>query len=118
MGECSSLLKRLILEEDVIKKFDALEREVSLVKRVPHHTANSDGQGSSKEKVPEPKPFGGAQSAKKVENFIWDMEQYFRTAHIPEGEQVKFTSMYLAGDAKLWSRRWAQLESGRSVVET
>ncbi|KAH0764607.1 hypothetical protein KY285_000478 [Solanum tuberosum] len=30
---------------------------------------------SSKVKISEPKAFGGARSAKELENFIWDMEQ-------------------------------------------
>ena len=52
--------------------------------------------------MPEPKPFGGARNAKDLENFLWDIEQYFSAAHIPTDEQVMFTSMYLSGDAKLW----------------
>ena len=52
--------------------------------------------------VPEPKPFGCAQNEKDLENFLWDMEQYFIAARIPVGEQVTITTMYLTGDAKLW----------------
>ncbi|KAL0364745.1 UNVERIFIED_CONTAM: hypothetical protein Sangu_0572100 [Sesamum angustifolium] len=58
----------------------------------------------SKVKVPDPKPFGGARSAKELENFLWDMETYFQAARIPEAEKVSITSMYLTGDAKLWWR--------------
>ena len=32
------------------------------------------------------------------------MEQYFKVAHVPEGEKVTITSMYVTGDAKLWWR--------------
>ena len=56
----------------------------------------------TKVRVPEPKPFGGARNAKDLENFLWDMEQYFTVARIPVGEQVTITTMYLSGDAKLW----------------
>ena len=34
----------------------------------------------TKVRVPEPKPFGGARNAKDLENFLWDMEQYFIVA--------------------------------------
>ena len=34
----------------------------------------------AKVRVPEPKPFGGAWNAKDVENFLWNMEQYFVAA--------------------------------------
>ena len=52
--------------------------------------------------VPKPKGFGGARNAKELENFLWDMELFFTTAHVPDGEKVSITSMYLFGDAKLW----------------
>ena len=51
--------------------------------------------------VPEPKEFGGARNAKELENFLWDMEQFFKAAHVPDDEMVSITSMYIYGDAKL-----------------
>ena len=42
------------------------------------------------------------RNAKDLENFLWDMEQYFEVAHIFPREQVTLTTMYLSGDAKLW----------------
>jgi hypothetical protein len=44
--------------------------------------------------------FGGTRSAKELENFIWDVEQYLKDAHIPDEEKVSITSMYLTGDMK------------------
>ncbi|KAA8534645.1 hypothetical protein F0562_032096 [Nyssa sinensis] len=64
----------------------------------------SGKDGARKLKVPEPKAFNGVWCAKDLENFLWDMEQYFTIAHILDGEQVTMTIMYLAGDAKLWWR--------------
>lgn len=52
--------------------------------------------------VPEPKAFNAKRSAKELENFLWDMEQYFAAARIHKLEQVTITSMYLLGNAKLW----------------
>ena len=54
-------------------------------------------------------------NAKELENFLWDMEQFFKVAHIPDGEKVSITSMYLTGDAKLrWRTRMEDdAESGR-----
>ena len=37
-------------------------------------TLSSNRVESSKVKIPEPKAFSGARSAKELENFIWDME--------------------------------------------
>ena len=59
---------------------------------------------SSKVKIQEPKAFSGARSAKELENFIWDMEQYFTTARVPDADKLNITTMYLTGDAKLWWR--------------
>ena len=56
---------------------------------------------ATKVKVPEPKPINGARSAKDLENFLWDMEQYFKVARVPDQEMITITSMYLLRDAKL-----------------
>ena len=56
---------------------------------------------ATKVKVLEPKHFNGARSAKDLENFVWDIEQYFKAAKVPDQEKVTITSMYLLGDAKL-----------------
>ncbi|GAV92049.1 hypothetical protein CFOL_v3_35433 [Cephalotus follicularis] len=74
----------------------------------------------SKVKFPEPKSFAGTRSAKDLENFLWDMEQYFKAARIPEGEKVTITSMYLTEDAKLWWRTGMdddENDSGRAKIE-
>lgn len=39
-------------------------------------------------RIPEPVAFSGVRSSKKVENFIWDMEQFFTASHVPDGEMV------------------------------
>ena len=69
--------------------------------------------------VPELKPFGGAHNAKDLENFLWDMEQYFIVAKILVGEQVTITTMYLMGDAKLWwqTRSNDDAVAGRPKIE-
>ena len=43
---------------------------------------------------------------KELENFLWDMEQFFKVAHVPDEEKVSITRMYLFVDAKLWWRTW------------
>ena len=59
---------------------------------------------ATKVKVLESKSFNGAMSTKDLENFLWDMEQYFKAVRVPNQEMVTNTSMYLSGDAKLWWR--------------
>ena len=78
-----------------------LETKIALLKRAMHGLPR-EGEVATKVKVPEPKPFNGARSAKDLENFFWDMEQYFKVARVLDQDIVTITSMYLLGDAKLW----------------
>lgn len=50
---------------------------------------------SSRVKVPEPAPFDGVQSAKTIENFLWDVNKYFKAAKVPELEQTPLVGMML-----------------------
>ncbi|KAL5865808.1 hypothetical protein ACOSQ3_003322 [Xanthoceras sorbifolium] len=80
-------------------------------------------------KVPEPKHFNGNRNAKELENFLWDIEQYFRAARIPEREQYmkEFSSLMLdiqnmSEEDKLFNfmsglHTWAQAELRRQVVK-
>ena len=77
------------------------------------------GEVATKVKVPEPKPFNGARSAKDLDNFLWDMEQYFKAARVLDQEMVTITSMYLSGDAKLWWRTYVEddANAGRRKID-
>ena len=77
-----------------------LKEKLTLVKRAMH-SRPVVGETSSKIKVLEPMAFGCTRSAKELKNFLWDMEQYFKAAHVFAEEKVTITSMYLFGDAKL-----------------
>ena len=93
-----------------------MELKISLVKKVVAGSAHGPDV-SHKVKVPEPKLFGGARSAKELENFLWNMEKYFKAARILDDEKVLITSMYLFGDVKLWQRTQA-IDETRSMIET
>ena len=80
-----------------------LETEITLIKRAMCGLPR-EGEVATKVKVLEPKSFNGARSAKDLENFLWDMEQYFKAARVPDQEMVTNTSMYLLKDVKLWWR--------------
>ena len=75
---------------------------------------------SPKVRVPELKGFDGAKSAKELENFLWDMEQFFKVTHFTDEEKVSITCMYLMGDTKLWwrTRLERNAESGRPQIAT
>ncbi|KAA0061803.1 senescence-specific cysteine protease sag39 [Cucumis melo var. makuwa] len=51
-------------------------------------------------KIPKPKPFCGARDAKALENYIFDLKQYFKATNIVT--KVTLATMHLSEDAKLW----------------
>ncbi|KAL3626889.1 hypothetical protein CASFOL_029294 [Castilleja foliolosa] len=104
---------------------DEIERikdDVNLLKRAAREgqSGSGDRATSSKVRVPEPSAFGGARVAKELENFLWDMENYFQAARVPDAEKVAITSMYLTGDAKLWwrARLSDDASANRGRIET
>ena len=109
------------LTDSVQVKLQRLEAELAAVRSASSSpSASSVEVVPSKIKVPDPKPFNGSRNAKELENFLWDMEQYFNAGHCPEHEKVTITSMYLCGDAKLWWRTRLQDDenSNRPKIET
>lgn len=80
--------------------------------------------GSRRREVPrlrvlEPKPFNGTRDAKVLENFIWQVEQYFKTSKMEdEGEKMGTGVMYLTDYAMFWwRRRYKDIEMGLYTVE-
>ena len=106
------------LVAELSRKVLVLQEEIAVLKRAVATVPT--GGGTSKPRLPDPKPFGGARSSKELENFLWDMEQYFGVARIGADEQVNITAMYLSGDAKLWWRTRIKddLNAGRPKIET
>ncbi|PHT31963.1 hypothetical protein CQW23_28300 [Capsicum baccatum] len=67
------------LVQDQGKVIADLQTEI-MVLRGAVAVSGQTQESSFKVKIPEPKPFGSARSAKELENFLWDMEQYFTAA--------------------------------------
>ncbi|KAG8372953.1 hypothetical protein BUALT_Bualt12G0120700 [Buddleja alternifolia] len=109
-----------ILTDAVDMKLDAVNVEISVLKRATGSVVSGDGGPSSKLRVPDPKSFGGERSAKELENFLWDMETYFQVARVSDAEKVSMASMFLVGDAKLWwrSRVSDDVAANRGRIET
>ncbi|KAK3012294.1 hypothetical protein RJ639_012842 [Escallonia herrerae] len=101
-------------------KFQELQDRVELLSRVVVNTPAGGVEHSSRPRVPEPKSYGGARDAKELENFLFDIEQYFRAIRVDsEATKVSMAAMYLVGDAKLWWRKkYAEIEDGSCVINT
>lgn len=70
--------------------------------------------------IPKPKTFDGKRDAKEVENFLWDLEQYFDVMRIvEEPAKVRTATCYLADIATLWWRRKrADIEKGLCTIDS
>ncbi|KAA0060672.1 uncharacterized protein E5676_scaffold580G00130 [Cucumis melo var. makuwa] len=118
VSELDSAQKTLLemingMSEDFRVTLDVVRNEItdvnarlSLTMRAMANQAPAGGAISvSKVKVPEPKPFCGVKDAKALENYIFDLEQYFKTTNIvTEEAKVTLATMHLSEDAKLWWR--------------
>ena len=66
----------------ILEKFNTFKQdvggEVALLKMALANPPNRNKCATLKMKVPESKSFNNAQNAKELENFLWDMEQYFK----------------------------------------
>ena len=89
------------------------------MKAVENVSAGQTNTGSNKLKFLEPRPFKGNRDAKELENFIFDVEQYFKaTPACTDDMKVIVASMYLIDDAKLWCRLKVQdIENGLYTID-
>ena len=76
--------KVLAMTEGFQERTRSLEGEIILLKQaMMQGTPSTSDPPPAKVRVPEPKPSDGAQNAKDLEKFLWDMEKYFIAARIP-----------------------------------
>ncbi|KAA0065910.1 senescence-specific cysteine protease sag39 [Cucumis melo var. makuwa] len=89
---------------DVVRnKIADVNARLNLMMRAMANQAPAGGVISvSKVKIPEPKPFCGARDAKTLENYIFDLEQYFKATNtVTKEAKVTLATMHLSEDAKL-----------------
>ena len=82
--------------------------------------APSGGMEFTRARVPEPRAYGGARDAKELDNFLFDMEQFFKAVKADAEEtRISMATMYLSGDAKLWWRtKHDEMQWGLCTIET
>ncbi|KAK8948956.1 hypothetical protein KSP39_PZI005193 [Platanthera zijinensis] len=100
--------------------FDEMREEVTLCRRAVANGGGNMTIGNPRMEVPKPKAFGGKRDAKEVENFIWQMEQYFEGCGVEDQTvKVKQASYYLIDVASLWWRRkQGDIEKGLYRIDT
>ncbi|KAK8308846.1 hypothetical protein V6Z12_D02G088300 [Gossypium hirsutum] len=109
-----STAEKLAERDEALKDMAlAMKKEIEELKGelVIYKAALSNGMLSSMPKqqamdVPKPEKFKGARSARDVDNFLWEMEQYFRAMGIEDDAiKVSTASIYFTDVALLWWRR-------------
>lgn len=88
--------------EDFKGTLQSYGEDTVVIKKAVLQGSFSGFEALLKIRVLEPKGFNGNLNAKKLENFLWNMKQFFKATHVPDDERVSITSMYLTSDAKLW----------------
>ncbi|XP_070004722.1 uncharacterized protein [Nicotiana sylvestris] len=73
-------------------------------------------------KIESPKPpvFKGVCDAQEVENFLWDLENYFKHGKVRDDEaKINTAVLYLSETAMLWWRRkMADVDKGLGTIST
>ena len=108
------------LMDDFRGTLQSYGEDIAVLKKAVSQGCSSSFVAPPKFRVLEPKVFNCNRNAKELENFLQDMEQFFKAAHVPDSEKVSITSLYLTSDAKLWwrTRIEGDAESGKPQITT
>ena len=87
------------------REFQELKAQVSALQMAIGKVGSSSMDRGKRVKVSELRRYEGARDAKELENFLFDIEQYFQAVHTDsEEDKVAIAAMYLTENAKLWWR--------------
>jgi len=110
--------KVMAMLESLKESIEAMRGDIALCKKA---AASGEASTSSpRVEVPRPECFKGVRDAKEVENFLWQMEQYFENLGLnDEARKIKAATPYLTDTAMLWWRRkHADIERGACRIDT
>ena len=90
----------------------SLGEEVTILKKAVSQCPFTGSDAPPKVQALKPKGFSGVKNVKELENFLWDIQQFFKVTHVPSGEKVSIISIHLSGDSKLcgalrWETIWS-----------
>ncbi|KAL0313105.1 UNVERIFIED_CONTAM: hypothetical protein Sradi_5709800 [Sesamum radiatum] len=105
---------------DMRRDMEQISIQIGLLQRAVSNALVVSHDAGARLQIPEPKTYGGARDAKDVENFLFDMEQYFLAANVEdEARKVLTARMYLTGDAKLWWRtKYSEIQANQVRMDT
>ncbi|KAL2232454.1 UNVERIFIED_CONTAM: hypothetical protein Sindi_1425400 [Sesamum indicum] len=105
---------------DMRRDMEQMSIQIGLLQRAVSNAPIVAHDPGSRLRIPKPKAYSRARDAKEVENFLFDMEQYFLAAYGQnEARKVSTATMYLTGDANLWWRtKYAEIETYQVQLDT
>ncbi|KAL0457829.1 UNVERIFIED_CONTAM: hypothetical protein Slati_0410100 [Sesamum latifolium] len=100
---------------DMRRDMEHISIQIRLLQRAVSNAPVVAHDVGARLRILEPKAYSGARDAKEVENFLFDMEQYFLAANVEdEARKVSTATMYLTGDAKLWWRtKYSEIQANQ-----
>ncbi|KAL0445909.1 UNVERIFIED_CONTAM: hypothetical protein Slati_1718800 [Sesamum latifolium] len=104
---------------DMRRDMEQMSIQIGLLQRAVSNAPVVAHDAGARLRIPEPKAYGGARDAKEVENFLFDMEQYFLAVNVEdEARKVSTAIMYLTGDAKLWCTKYSEIQANQVRLDT
>ncbi|RVW14190.1 hypothetical protein CK203_102219 [Vitis vinifera] len=73
--------------DDFKETLQSYGEDIAILKKAVLQGSASGPEAPSKVRVPKPKGFNGNRNAKELENFLWDIEQFFKATHVPDVEK-------------------------------
>ncbi|KAL2224126.1 UNVERIFIED_CONTAM: Retrovirus-related Pol polyprotein from transposon, partial [Sesamum indicum] len=93
---------------DMRRDMEQMSIQIGLLQRAVSNAPVVAQDHGARLRIPEPKAYGGARDAKEVENFLFDIEQYFLAANVEdEARKVSTATIYQANQLRLDT--WALL---------
>lgn len=88
-----------VRQEEVLRQ-ERLERENLELKALLHKHLGAPGKGE----IRNPTPYLGDRDSELLENFLYDMEEWFEAKATPEDRKFTVAKTYIDGHAKKWLR--------------
>ncbi|KAL0457999.1 UNVERIFIED_CONTAM: hypothetical protein Slati_0427100 [Sesamum latifolium] len=105
---------------DMRRDMEQMSIQIGLLQRVVSNAHVVAHDAGVRLRIPKPKAYNGVRDAKEVENFLFDIEQYFLAVNVEdEARKESIAIMYLTGDAKLWWRtKYAEIQANQVRLDT
>ncbi|KAL2497493.1 Uncharacterized protein Adt_23043 [Abeliophyllum distichum] len=104
---------------DLREKIEAMRLQLRILHRVVDNGQVPTQEYAPRLKILELHTYRRTRDAKEVENFLFDIEQYFLGANIEdEARRITTATIYLGGDAKLlWQTKYTDIQANRVQID-